>query len=79
MADSTEGIRTSAISMFSSLIQKYPDAVLPMLPYSMPVLEGRLYVDEYGNRQEQSEEIRLLLLKVCLKACLDVNMKLKAS
>lgn len=65
MADTTESIRTSAVSLFRSLIQKYPDAVLPMLPYSMPALEGRLYVDEHGNRQEQSEEIRLLLVKVC--------------
>lgn len=66
MADTVQSIRMTAVSMFRGLIQKHPDAVLPMLPYSIPVLEGRLYVDEHGDRQEQTEEIRLELLKVCL-------------
>lgn len=64
IADTAQCIRTSAISMFRVLIEQHPDAILPMLPYAMPVLEGRLHVDENSNRQEQSEEIRLLLLQV---------------
>eukprot|EP00892_Ulva_mutabilis_P010543 jgi/Ulvmu1/7861/UM004_0092.1 len=63
MADSAQCIRMSAISMFRDLIKQHPDAILPMLPYAIPVLEGRLHADENGNRQEQSEEIRLLLLQ----------------
>ena len=63
-ADDSEAVRTGAINLFSKLIRVHSDAVLPMLPYVMPVLEERLQNQGKTGRMEQCEELRLSLIEV---------------
>lgn len=65
-ADESERVRAKALKIFHDQVASHSDALLPMLPYAMPILEERLVKDEGCDRREKCEEVRLLLIDVRL-------------
>jgi hypothetical protein len=63
-ADVSERVRSMALELMHKQLTHHPDALLPVLPYAMPVLEERLYRDDNCKRAEPSEEVRLQLINV---------------
>lgn len=62
-ADPAEAVRAAAIAAYLAAVQAGPNAVLPLLPYTIPVLEERLERHEQ-HVLEPSEDVRLALLRV---------------
>jgi hypothetical protein len=63
-ADDSERARAHALNIFHDQMCSHPDALLPMLPYVMPVLEERLVKKEGCEVPEACEEVRLQLIDV---------------
>jgi len=64
-ADASERVRDLAMSLFLALLQRAPDATLPIMPYAMPVLEERLSrePESAAAPREASEELRLVMMR----------------
>lgn len=63
-ADSAEAARAGAAGLFLQALRAGTDAVLPLLPYAVPVLEERLQGNACKVLTEPSEDVRLLLMQV---------------
>ncbi|WIA41829.1 hypothetical protein OEZ86_009159 [Tetradesmus obliquus] len=62
--DKSEACREAAVSTFNAMLQAGADATLSLLPYAIPVLEERLFIQQGQGSAEPSEEVRLLLLQL---------------
>lgn len=67
MTDVAEAVRTEAVAAYLTALRTGPDAMLPLLPYTIPVLEELLDREEHGTR-EPSEDVRFALLQVRVHA-----------